>query len=101
MAPERIVELASYHAILGCAVAGMGVALMPRSVLDTYTERSRLSVHALNGRFRVARTLLVWRKEAPQAKVAAFTEILIPKRGETRKKPAKVRSERQNRKTDR
>ena len=96
VAPERIVELASYHAILGCAVAGMGVALMPRSVLDTYTERSRLSVHALNGRFRVARTLLVWRKEAPQAKVAAFADILIPRREETRKKPAKVRRERQN-----
>jgi DNA-binding transcriptional LysR family regulator len=96
VAPERIVELASYHAILGCAVAGMGVALMPRSVLDTYTERSRLSVHALNGRFRAARTLLIWRKEAPQAKVAAFADILIPRREKTRKKPANVRRERQN-----
>ena len=25
--PERIIELASYHAMLGCVVAGMGVAL--------------------------------------------------------------------------
>ncbi len=96
VAPERIVELASYHAILGCAVAGMGVALMPRSVLDTYTERSRLSVHALSGRFRAARTLLIWRKESPQAKVAAFTDILIPGREKTRENQAKVRGERQN-----
>src|SRR2546425_2828220 len=94
--PERIVELASYHAILGCAVAGMGVALMPRSVLDTYTERSRLSVHALSGKFRAARTLLVWRKEAPQAKVAAFMDILIPGRTETRKNLAKARREKTN-----
>ena len=50
--PERIVELGSYHAILGCAVAGMGVAVMPKSVLDAYAERSQLGVHGLTGRFR-------------------------------------------------
>jgi DNA-binding transcriptional LysR family regulator len=77
---EQVVELASYHAILGCAVAGMGVALMPRSVLDTYTERSRLSIHALDARFRSVRTLLIWRrKEAAQAKVAALAGILVPR----------------------
>ncbi len=78
--PDRIVELGSYHAILGCTMAGMGVALMPRSVLDTYTERSRLSIHELGARFRKSRTLLVWRKDAPQANVAAFAEILRRKR---------------------
>jgi DNA-binding transcriptional LysR family regulator len=50
--PERIVEITSYHAMLGCAVAGMGIALMPRSVLDTYTERGQLGIHPLPGRFR-------------------------------------------------
>lgn len=74
--PDRVVELGSYHAILGCAMAGMGIALMPRSVLDTYTERSRLSIHELGGKFRKSRTLLVWRKDAPQANVAAFAEML-------------------------
>lgn len=74
--PDRVVELGSYHAILGCAMAGMGIALMPRSVLDTYTERSRLSIHELGGRFRNSRTQLVWRKDAPQANVGAFAELL-------------------------
>lgn len=73
---ERVVEVASYHAILGCAVAGMGVALMPRSVLDAYAERARLSVHPLGGEFRVARTLLVWRRGAPQPKVALLADLL-------------------------
>jgi DNA-binding transcriptional LysR family regulator len=76
VAPERIIEMSSYHAMLGCAVAGMGVALMPKSVLDTYSERSRLSVHKLKGDLRTVRTLLVWRKDAPQAKIAAFAEML-------------------------
>jgi len=74
--PERIVEMASYHTMLGCVVAGMGVALLPKGVLDAYAERSRLSVHPLSGRFHSARTLLVWRKDAPQANVAALAEIV-------------------------
>jgi DNA-binding transcriptional LysR family regulator len=78
LAPERIVEMASYHALLGCALVGMGVALMPRSVLDAYAERDRLGVHALSGRFHSARTLLVWRRDAPQARVAALAQLLVP-----------------------
>lgn len=74
---ERIVELSSYHAILGCAVAGMGVALMPKSVLESYAERGRLSVHPLKGEFRSARTLLISRKDTPQAKVKALAEVLL------------------------
>lgn len=74
---ERIVEVTSYHAILGCAVAGMGVALMPLSVLKTYAERSRLSIHPLEGEFHSANTLLVWRKQTPQVTVDRLAELLI------------------------
>lgn len=77
---ERIVELASYHAILGCAVAGMGIALVPRIVLDTYAERGRLSVHPLGGEHRTVRTLLVSRKDVPQAKVKALADVLLAER---------------------
>ena len=76
--PERTVEVASYHAILGCAAAAMGVALMPKSVLDAYAQRSRLSVHALTGQYRSVKTLLVWRKDAPQARIAALADALEP-----------------------
>ena len=76
VAPARLIEVGSYHAILGCCAAGMGVALMPRRVLDTYSERARLSVHPLKGEFRRVRTLLVWRRDAPQAKVAALGKLL-------------------------
>lgn len=76
VAPARLIEVGSYHAILGCCAAGMGVALMPRRVLDTYTERARLSVHPLAGDFRSVRTLLVWRRDAPQPKIAALAGLL-------------------------
>lgn len=78
VAPARLIEVGSYHAILGCCVAGMGVALMPRRVLDTYTERARLSVHPLKGDFKSVRTLLISRRDAPQAKVAALAGMLRP-----------------------
>jgi DNA-binding transcriptional LysR family regulator len=78
--PERIVEVTSYHTILGCVVAGMGIALIPYSVLTTYMERPKLSVHKLSGKFRSARTLLIWRKESMQAKIVALTDILLSHR---------------------
>lgn len=77
VAIERVVELASYHTMLGCIVAGMGVALMPRSVLDSYVAQDRLRVHPLDKPFDAARTLLVWRKGAPQPKIERLAEILL------------------------
>lgn len=39
MVPSRVLELGSYHAIIACAAAGIGVALVPRSVLELYSAR--------------------------------------------------------------
>jgi DNA-binding transcriptional LysR family regulator len=76
MAPSRVIEVGSYHAILGCCVAGMGVALIPAAVLETYSEKHRLSVHKLKGDFRTVRIMLIWRKAAPQPKVVALLNLL-------------------------
>lgn len=75
--PERIVELASYHAILGCAVAGMGVALLPRGILEIFPERARLSVHEVPASLRRTETVLIWRKGAKSANVVAFADLLV------------------------
>lgn len=74
--PERTVEMSSYHALLGCAVAGMGIALMPRSVLSTFPEAKRLSVHSLPPGENTVRTAMIWRKGARSAKVDALVKIL-------------------------
>jgi DNA-binding transcriptional LysR family regulator len=74
--PERTVELSSYHAMLGCIVAGMGIALMPRSVLSTFPESRRLSVHALPKGLDRVQTVLFWRKGAGSSKIEALVEIL-------------------------
>lgn len=82
--PERVLELGSYHAMLGCVLAGMGAALLPRSILDTFPESKRLTVYPLKGEVDRLRTLLIWRKDAASPKVRALAEIL-------RKAPAKGR----------
>lgn len=74
--PERVIELGSYHAMLGCVVAGMGIALVPKSVLTTFPERKRLSVHHLAPAENRAQTVLVCRKGAGSANVKALEEIL-------------------------
>lgn len=74
--PERTIEIASYHAMLGCIVAGMGISLIPRSVLMTFPERRRLSVHRLAKAENCAQTVLIWRKGANSANVRALEEIL-------------------------
>jgi len=76
MQPERVVELASYHAILGCVAAGMGVALMPGSVIATFPERRRLGLHPLTGRFASVETRLVWPRSGMSAAVAALRALL-------------------------
>jgi DNA-binding transcriptional LysR family regulator len=74
--PERVIELGSYHAMLGCIVAGMGAALLPKSVLSTFPESSRLSVHALPAGQNRAETVLIWRKGAGSPKVQALVAVL-------------------------
>ena len=74
--PERIVEIASYHAMLGCAVAGMGISLMPRNVLSTFPDAKFLSTHALPPALALAQTSLIWRKGALSPKLRALIEVL-------------------------
>jgi DNA-binding transcriptional LysR family regulator len=74
--PERMIVLASYHAMLGCVVAAMGVALIPKSVLTTFPERRLLSIHPLGRTENRAWTVLIWRRGAGSANVQALREIL-------------------------
>jgi DNA-binding transcriptional LysR family regulator len=75
--PERIIEMSSYHAMLGCAIAGMGIALLPRMVLSTTPQAKFLSVHPLPRNIGRSQTVMIWRKGALSPKVRALQEILI------------------------
>lgn len=74
--PAQVVEITSYHAMLGCVAVGMGVSLVPRSVLETFPERARLSLHALPRGQDRAVTELIWRRGASSPRLAALVRLL-------------------------
>ncbi len=74
--PERTIELASYHAMIGCVLAGMGAALLPKSVLSTFPRTDRLKYQSLPKGMNKLSTLYIWRKNAMSPNVAALSEIL-------------------------
>ncbi len=74
--PGRAIELGSYHAMLGCVLAGMGAALLPESVLMTFPESKRLRLHRLPQGKDSIRTLLIWRKSLLTANTRALGCIL-------------------------
>ena len=61
VAPGRVMEFASYHAIVACVAAGAGVAIVPRSVLKVVNARADVDVGVLPARSARARTMLAWR----------------------------------------
>lgn len=79
--PERIVEISSYHAMLGCAVAGMGISLVPRMVLATFPDARLLSLHRLPPELGRAMTVLMWRKGMLSPKVRALRDVLVAHAG--------------------
>jgi DNA-binding transcriptional LysR family regulator len=59
--PDRVLELASYHAIIACVAAGSGLAIMPRSVLRAVHAENEVAVYPLPERVAKAKTHLIWR----------------------------------------
>ncbi|MCI0755790.1 LysR family transcriptional regulator [Teichococcus vastitatis] len=73
--PGRIMDLASYYAIVACVAAGTGAAIVPAEVLDHVTLGAAVMRHPLPDRLRVNRTHLVWSGEAT-APLQALTALL-------------------------
>lgn len=84
LAPARTIEITSWHAMLGCVAANMGIAVMPRMLLSTFPNAKYLSVHPLPADLNHAPTVLIWRKGARSPKIDALVEVL---RGDAGKHP--------------
>jgi DNA-binding transcriptional LysR family regulator len=59
--PEKVLELSSYHAIVACVASGTGIALVPRSVLETVRTHDSIAVYPLPEEYAHLTTYLVWR----------------------------------------
>jgi len=60
MIPERVLEFASYQAMIACVAAGTGVAVVPQSALAALRATRDVHQHALPPRFTRSTTHIVW-----------------------------------------
>ena len=80
LAPLRVLDLSSYHAIVACVTAGTGIALMPESVLDAMPQ-AKVRRHPIAKAQAQLTTPLVWRRGEISPSVLALRTLLasLPK----------------------
>jgi DNA-binding transcriptional LysR family regulator len=89
VAPERVMEYGSYHAIVACVAAGSGIAIVPRSVIQAVRPEREVDVRSLPREIANARTLLVWRAGHQSSALDALrTGLLSASRPAARSTPA-------------
>jgi DNA-binding transcriptional LysR family regulator len=72
----RVIEFASYHAIIACVAAGTGIAVVPRSVLKVVGAEKQVVVKELPARIGRARTQLIWRKGHQSIALDALRQLV-------------------------
>ena len=73
--PVKVLEFASYQAIIACVAAGTGIAIVPRTVLANLGSSIAVRQHELPVRLRENRTHLIWNGAASPA-LRGLLEIL-------------------------
>lgn len=63
--PSDIFELGTLDGILGCVAAGIGVTILPRSVVERSFHRENLTIHTLTSDDRFINTVAIHHKKAP------------------------------------
>lgn len=76
-APPRTLEFGTLDGILGCVAAGMGITLLPRSVIESHGNRFAVSAIDLPPRYARAVTYFIRRRDGFQSRaLRAFTGLL-------------------------
>ncbi|MCS2167489.1 putrescine utilization regulator PtrR [Scandinavium manionii] len=74
--PGRIHEMESYHGMLACVIAGAGLAMIPRSMLESMPGHHQVDAWPLAEKWRWLTTWLVWRRGAMTRQLEAFITLL-------------------------
>ncbi|GAA6133948.1 LysR family transcriptional regulator [Oceaniserpentilla sp. 4NH20-0058] len=72
----KVIEINSYHTMLSCVAAGMGIAMVPRALLNDYPFTDSIQCHTLASEWAVSRTALIWRKGFENPSMDAFSKQL-------------------------
>jgi len=75
----KVVEISSYHALLSCVAAGMGVGIVPKALLEQYPFAHNIKMHPLPAKWRHSTTAIIWRKDSVKPSMTAFAKCLFEK----------------------
>jgi DNA-binding transcriptional LysR family regulator len=73
----RMVEISSYHTLLSCVVAGMGVGIVPIVLLQQYPFKENIQMHPLPAKWRKSVTSIIWRHDSVKASMQEFVKIVM------------------------
>ena len=72
----KIIEISSYHTLLSCVAAGMGVGIVPKILLDYYPFAKSIQLHTLDKQWRYSTTAMIWRKDSLKSSMSAFRDFI-------------------------
>lgn len=61
--PEKTMEFGTLDGIIGCVSAGLGISLLPRSVITKHIQSGQLRMHSIPKRFGKVKTIFIYRKD--------------------------------------
>jgi len=61
--PDKTIEFGTLDGIIGCVAAGLGISMLPRSVVEKHAKDHHLRQHAIPSRFGKVETLFIYRKD--------------------------------------
>lgn len=75
--PEKTMEFGTLDGILGCVSAGLGISLLPRSVVEKHVTDDLLIQHSIPNRFGKVKTLFIYRNDKYlSTSLRTFIEII-------------------------
>ena len=82
--PEKIMEFGTLDGIIGCVAAGLGVSLLPKSVVEKQMMNEQLLKHPIPDKFGKVITVFIYRKDGyMSAGLKKFIELLMENLFET------------------
>jgi len=75
--PEKIMEFGTLDGIIGCVSAGLGVSLLPKSVVEKHMNDNLLMKHPIPERYGKVNTIFIYREnEYVSATLKKFIEMI-------------------------
>lgn len=75
---RRIMDFGAFDAIVGCVAGGMGMSLMPRSIVEHHRQRDMIDIVTLPPEYALAPTLLIRRRDVVQTSaLRAWRQMLL------------------------